>query len=79
MLRLVVGLDPRRKRILVATGAEEGVGQGDGDEAGEGEDEEGEKLALLGGGREALVSHEGAVSGVASLLPARHTSSLNSS
>lgn len=77
MLRLVVGLDPRRKRILVATGADEGVGQGDGDEAGEGEDEEGEELALLLG--EELVSHGCAVGGVASLLPARHTSSLNSS
>lgn len=77
MLRLVVGLDPRRKRILVATGADEGVGQGDGDEAGEGEDEEGEELALLLG--EVLVSHKVAAVDVASLLPARHTSSLNSS
>lgn len=65
MLRLVVGLDPRRKRILVATGADEGVGQGNGDEAGEGEDEEGEELALLL--REELVSHKVATVDVAYL------------
>lgn len=46
MICLEIGLDPRRKRILVTAGAKERIGQGDCDKAGEGEDEEGEELAL---------------------------------
>jgi hypothetical protein len=46
MFGLVVGLDPGRPLVVVARGAYEGVGQGQGDQAAEGEDEEGEELAL---------------------------------
>lgn len=47
MLRLVVCLNARRKRILIAARAKECVGKGNGDDTGKGEDKEGEELTLF--------------------------------
>lgn len=46
MLRLVVCLDARRKRILIAARTKECVGKGNSDDSSKGEDKEGEELTL---------------------------------
>jgi hypothetical protein len=48
MLRLVVCLDARRKRILIAARTKECVSKGNSDDSSKGEDKEGEELTLSG-------------------------------